>query len=193
MFLSKSEIIERKRNGELAITPILDAENQFEGAKVDLRLDNVFYRIRSEYEYVQDALKRGEERHEQITVPYSRSEEDRQFILHPGEFALGKTFEYVALPDDLVGILGGRSSIARQGIVIHATASIIDPGYTGMITLELSNFGNVPAKLNPRQRIATIMFAEVEETETYEGVLGQVGEAAPKYEDKDSDIADIRI
>ena len=189
MFITKEGIIDKKRNGELIINPILDKDAQFEGAKIDLRLDNTFYRVENQFEGIQDTLHRPREIREKITVPYSREDEANKFILHPGEFALASTFEHVAIPADLVGLLGGRSSIARQGIIIHATAGVIDPGYTGTITLELSNIGNIPTVLNPRQRIASIMFAELnEKTERYTGAMGDESAAAPKEKDEDADI-----
>ena len=81
-----------------------------------------------------------------------------QFALHPGEFVLGSTLERVALPDDLVGRLEGKSSLGRVGLIIHSTAGYIDPGFEGQITLELSNVATVPILLYPGMRVAQISF-----------------------------------
>jgi dCTP deaminase len=84
--------------------------------------------------------------------------EGGQFALHPGEFVLGATLERVALPDDLVGRLEGKSSLGRVGLIIHSTAGYIDPGFEGQITLELSNVATVPILLYPGMRVAQISF-----------------------------------
>lgn len=193
MVLAIDEIRERLNSGEISINPILDKKQQFQGAKVDLRLDNVFWRIRAEEETHHDTRNSIDDLlDDKISIPYSG--EQGKFILHPGEFALAKTFEYVDIPPNLLGRLGGRSSLARQGIVVHATASVIDPGYTGYITLELTNFGSVPVMLYPRQRIAAVTFEEVKGNATeYEGKYGGAGEPASGEIDMDLDILDIQI
>ena len=84
--------------------------------------------------------------------------EGEGFILHPGEFALGSTVERVAIPNDLVARVDGRSSVGRLAVVVHATAGFIDPGFVGEITLELSNIGRIPVRLYPGMRIAQIVF-----------------------------------
>jgi dCTP deaminase len=81
-----------------------------------------------------------------------------RFVLHAGEFALGSTLEWVAVPNDLVGRLEGKSSLGRVGLIIHSTAGYVDPGFGGQITLELSNLGTVPIMLYPGMRIAQISF-----------------------------------
>lgn len=83
---------------------------------------------------------------------------DEGVIVHPGEFILGSTLETVDLPDDLVARVEGRSSYGRLGIIVHATAGFIDPGFKGDITLEIQNLGNVPVKLYPGDRICQIVF-----------------------------------
>ena len=84
--------------------------------------------------------------------------ENEQFVLHPGEFALGTTLERVGLPDDLVGRLEGKSSLGRLGLIIHSTAGYIDPGFSGTITLELSNVAKLPIPLYPGMFIGQISF-----------------------------------
>lgn len=192
MVLAIDKIKEEMETGELSINPVLDKEEQFQGAKVDLRLDNVFWRIQAEEQTHHNTRESFDELLDKITIPYSGDE--AEFILHPGEFALAQTFEYVDLPSDLLGRLGGRSSIARQGIVVHATASVIDPGYMGYITLELTNFGSVPVVLHPRQRIAAITFERVEgKSKEYQGKFGGAGGPVPRKIDQDLDIIDIEI
>jgi dCTP deaminase len=84
--------------------------------------------------------------------------DDEPFILHPGEFVLGSTAERVALPDDLVARLEGKSSLGRLGLLIHSTAGYVDPGWDGYLTLELSNVANLPITLYPGMKIGQISF-----------------------------------
>jgi dCTP deaminase len=84
-----------------------------------------------------------------------------QFILHPGDFVLGTTKERVAIPPDLLATVEGRSSLGRLAIVIHATAGIVDPGYEGQITLELSNLGTAPVALLPGMRVSQLVFTKL--------------------------------
>jgi dCTP deaminase len=80
------------------------------------------------------------------------------FVLHPGEFALGSTLELVTLPDDVAARLEGKSSLGRLGLLTHSTAGFIDPGFTGHITLELSNVATLPIKLWPGMKIGQLCF-----------------------------------
>jgi dCTP deaminase len=82
-------------------------------------------------------------------------------VLHPGDFVLGTTHERVAIPDDLIAHVEGRSSLGRLAIVVHATAGLCDPGYQGQITLELSNLGRAPVSLSPGMRISQLTFTEL--------------------------------
>jgi dCTP deaminase len=84
--------------------------------------------------------------------------EGEAFILHPGEFVLGSTYERVALPDDLVGRIEGKSSLGRLGLLIHSTAGFIDAGFSGYLTLELSNVANLPITLYPGMKIGQVSF-----------------------------------
>jgi dCTP deaminase len=84
------------------------------------------------------------------------AEGDEPFVLHPGEFVLGSTFEKCSLPDDLAGRLEGKSSLGRLGLLTHSTAGFIDPGFTGHITLELSNVANLPITLWPGMKIGQL-------------------------------------
>tara|TARA_Y100000590_G_scaffold201115_2_gene228554 strand:- start:1509 stop:1928 length:420 start_codon:yes stop_codon:yes gene_type:complete len=80
------------------------------------------------------------------------------FVLHPGEFALGVTFESVTLPNDVVGRLDGKSSLGRLGLVVHSTAGFVDPGWEGNLTLELSNLSNLPINLYAYMKVSQISF-----------------------------------
>jgi len=86
---------------------------------------------------------------------------DEPFVLHPGEFVLGSTFEQFTLPDDLAGRLEGKSSLGRLGLLTHSTAGFIDPGFSGHITLELSNVANLPITLYPGMKIGQISFLQM--------------------------------
>ena len=90
-------------------------------------------------------------------------DDDRPFILHPGEFVLGSTLERVTLPDDLVARLEGKSSLGRLGLLIHSTAGFIDPGWDGHVTLELSNVANLPITIYHGMKIGQISFMQLSE------------------------------
>jgi dCTP deaminase len=83
---------------------------------------------------------------------------DEPFVIHPGEFVLGRTEEHVAIPDDVVARIEGKSSLGRLGLIVHATAGFVDPGFTGTLTLEITNFNSVPIVLRPGLPIAQLSF-----------------------------------
>ncbi|NBW73752.1 MAG: dCTP deaminase, partial [Microbacteriaceae bacterium] len=89
------------------------------------------------------------------------AEDDEAFILHPGEFVLASTYEVITLPDDIAGRLEGKSSLGRLGLLTHSTAGFIDPGFSGHITLELSNVANLPVKLYPGMKIGQLCFFQL--------------------------------
>ena len=84
--------------------------------------------------------------------------EDEPFVIHPGEFVLGRTEERVEIPDDVVARIEGKSSLGRLGLIVHATAGFVDPGFTGTLTLEITNFNSVPIVLRPGLPIAQLSF-----------------------------------
>ena len=88
--------------------------------------------------------------------------EDEAFVIHPGEFCLGRTLEWVELPDDVVARVEGKSSLGRLGLIVHATAGFVDPGWKGTLTLELNNLTRVPIKLYPGLPIAQLSFLEMD-------------------------------
>ena len=85
-------------------------------------------------------------------------EDGQAFVIHPGEFVLGRTQEWVELPDDIVSRIEGKSSVGRLGLIVHATAGFIDPGFSGTLTLEITNLTRVPIKLYPGLPIAQLSF-----------------------------------
>ena len=91
-----------------------------------------------------------------------KQEPDESFVIHPGEFCLGRTLEWVELPDDIVARIEGKSSLGRLGLIVHATAGFCDPGWRGTLTLELNNLTRVPIKLYPGLKIAQLSFMSLD-------------------------------
>ena len=138
-------------DGRLRIEPFDPAHVQ--PSSVDLRLGRHFRVFEhSRYTHI-DVRAPQPDLTQEIAVA-----EDEPFVLHPGEFALGTTLERVGLPDDLVGRLEGKSSLGRLGLIIHSTAGYVDPGFSGTITLELSNVAKLPIPLYPGMFIGQISF-----------------------------------
>ena len=150
--LSDRDIKQAIRDGKINITGI--DINSITVASVDLRLGNKF-RIFKNSKITHIDTKEGIIDGMMDLVEVAEGE---AFVVHPGEFVLGITHEYIKLPDDLVGRLDGRSSLGRLGIVVHSTAGSIDPGFEGNITLEISNLAKVPVKLWPGSRVCRITF-----------------------------------
>ena len=158
MILSDVDICRRLEEGDLAIEPLSDPELQIQPASVDLRLGREFL----EFQRTNiPCIHPDSEREVDEYVSETRVEEGGEFILHPGDFVLGTTVERVEIPADLLGTVQGRSSLGRLAVVIHATAGIVDPGYRGQITLELSNLGAAPVALTPGMRISQLIFTEL--------------------------------
>ncbi|MGL9760385.1 MAG: dCTP deaminase [Symbiopectobacterium sp.] len=147
-------------DGLLVITPRPPAE-RINGATLDVRLGNQF-RVFSghtaafiDLSGLKDEVNAALDRvmSDEINLP-----EDKAFFLHPGELALAVTLESVTLPDNLVGWLDGRSSLARLGLMVHVTAHRIDPGWQGRIVLEFYNSGKLPLALRPGMIIGALSF-----------------------------------
>jgi len=152
MILSDRDILARLKAGDLVVDPLDDPDLQVQPASIDLRLGNEFLVFRNPHiPFIDPREPHTADYTERIMVP-----DDGTFIMHPGEFALGTTFERVRIPSDLVAKVEGRSSLGRLAVVVHATAGFIDPGFEGHITLELSNLGRVPVALRPRMRVSQI-------------------------------------
>ena len=158
MIYSDVDIKARLGKGDLIIDPLDDPDLQIQPASVDLRMGNEFIVFTPGHTpciYV-DQLEKLQKFATDVHIP-----DQDYFILHPGEFALGTTYEYVEIPDDLVARLEGRSSLGRLAIIVHATAGFVDPGFKGRITLELSNLGKVPVALKPKMRCSQLVFHEL--------------------------------
>ena len=152
--LSDKTITEYLEEGKIVIDPLKD-EQQIQPSSVDMRLGDefkVFKVIRKPYIDPKDEEDIAEYM-ESSTVP-----EGEAFIIHPNEFALATTQEYVKVPDDLVARVEGRSSMGRLGVTMHVTAGYVDPGFEGRITLEISNIGAMPVALYPGQRVCQLVF-----------------------------------
>ncbi len=128
--------------GDLTIEPFDPALIQ--PSSVDVRMDR-FFRVfnNSKYTHIDPKLQQ-DDLTSLVEVP-----EDEPFVLHPGEFVLGSTLEKFTLPPHMAGRLEGKSSLGRLGLLTHSTAGFIDPGFSGYITLELSNVANLPITLWP--------------------------------------------
>lgn len=155
MILSDRDIQARLDSGEIVINPLEDPALQIQPASVDLRLSDTFVVYRLAHVACIDPTDEDTVRKYTETVRVAPGE---PFILHPGEFVLGSTIEWVKIPADLVARVEGRSSIGRLAVVVHATAGFIDPGFEGRITLELSNLGRVAVKLFPGMRVSQVVF-----------------------------------
>jgi dCTP deaminase len=155
VILSDHDILARIRSGDVLIDPLDDPDLQVQPASVDLRLASTFVTYRLPHVPCIDARDPRSVEDYTETVEIAPGE---GFVLQPGEFALGSTFERVRIPPDLVARVEGRSSIGRLAVVVHATAGFIDPGFEGRITLELSNLGRCAVKLYPGMRISQVVF-----------------------------------
>ena len=151
MILSDRTIRAEIASGRIVIDPFDDSAVQ--PSSVDLHVDRLFRVFRNHSARVIDVKENQESLTDLVEVPTGDS-----LILHPGEFVLGATLERVALPDDLVGRLEGKSSLGRLGLLIHSTAGFVDPGFDGYLTLELSNVANLPITVYPEMKIGQISF-----------------------------------
>ena len=151
VILSDRSIREALGAGRIVIDPL--DEGAVQPSSVDLRLGRSFRVFRN---HTLGHIDVKQDLSELTTLV--EADADDPFILHPGEFVLGATLERVALPDDLVARLEGKSSLGRLGLLIHSTAGFVDPGFDGQLTLELSNVANLPITLYPGMRIGQISF-----------------------------------
>ena len=149
MLLSDRDIRSEVSDGNLSIDPFDPALVQ--PSSVDVRLDNLFRVFNNtRYTHIDPA-----QRQDELTTLVEPADGE-PFVLHPGEFVLGSTLEICSLPDYLAGRLEGKSSLGRLGLLTHSTAGFIDPGFSGHITLELSNFANLPITLWPGMKIGQL-------------------------------------
>ena len=151
MLLSDRDIRAELDSGRVGLDPL--DPTMVQPASVDVRLDR-FFRLFDNHRYAHiDPRQEQDELTRLVEV-----DPDESFILHPGEFVLGSTYEQVTLPDDLAARLEGKSSLGRLGLLTHSTAGFIDPGFSGHVTLELSNVATLPITLGPGMKIGQLCF-----------------------------------
>jgi dCTP deaminase len=149
VLLSDRDIRAELKSGQLGIDPFEDELVQ--PSSVDVRLDNLFRVFNNtRYTHIDPSVRQDD------LTTLVEPKEGEPFVLHPGEFVLGSTLERCTLPDNLAGRLEGKSSLGRLGLLTHSTAGFIDPGFTGHITLELSNVANLPITLWPGMKIGQL-------------------------------------
>jgi dCTP deaminase len=149
VLLSDRDIKAEISAGRVKVEPFDSA--MIQPSSVDVRLDR-FFRVFENHKYsVIDPSIEQSDLTREVAV-----EANEEFILHPGEFVLASTYEVITLPDDIAGRLEGKSSLGRLGLLTHSTAGFIDPGFSGHITLELSNVANLPVKLFPGMKIGQL-------------------------------------
>ncbi len=149
MLLSDRDLLTEIDNQRVAIEPF-DPE-MIQPSSIDVRLDRWFRVFENHrYPHIDPSIEQAD------LTRLIEPDGDDPFILHPGEFVLGSTLEVISLPDDIAGRLEGKSSLGRLGLLTHSTAGFIDPGFSGHITLELSNVATLPIKLFPGMKIGQL-------------------------------------
>ncbi|HEY8768657.1 MAG TPA: dCTP deaminase [Dehalococcoidia bacterium] len=152
--LSDRSIKKALAAGRLGIEPL--DEQAIQPASVDLRLDSVFRVFRTTSRPYVDVAQDVDDLTELVEIS-----PEEPFVIHPGSFCLGSTLETITIPNDIVARVDGKSSLGRLGLLVHATAGYVDPGWTGKLTLELSNQSQMPIALYYGMRIAQISFIEL--------------------------------
>jgi dCTP deaminase len=149
VLLSDRDLVSEIKNGTLQLDPF--EPDLVQPSSIDVRLDRLF-RVFNNHLYTHiDPATRQDDLTALVEV-----DDGQPFVLHPGEFVLASTLEVITLGDQLAGRLEGKSSLGRLGLLTHSTAGFIDPGFSGHITLELSNVANLPIKLWPGMRIGQL-------------------------------------
>ena len=151
MLISDRDIRKELNDGRIVLEPF--DESMIQPASVDVRIDR-FFRLFDNHKYAHiDPSKDQSELTHLVEV-----DPNEPFILHPGEFVLGATYEKVTLPADIAARLEGKSSLGRLGLLTHSTAGFIDPGFSGHVTLELSNMATLPIMLWPGSKVGQLCF-----------------------------------
>jgi dCTP deaminase len=149
VLLSDRDILAEIDNQRVAIEPF--DPDMIQPSSIDVRLDRWFRVFENHrYPHIDPSIEQAD------LTRLIEPEADEPFILHPGEFVLGSSYEIVSLPDDIAGRLEGKSSLGRLGLLTHSTAGFIDPGFSGHVTLELSNVATLPIKLFPGMKIGQL-------------------------------------
>lgn len=151
MLLSDRDILDQINQGRIGLDPYDPA--MIQPSSIDVRLDRLFRVFDNhKYPHIDPAADQSD-----LTREVEISG-DETFVLHPGEFVLGSTYEFVTLPNDIAARLEGKSSLGRLGLLTHSTAGFIDPGFTGHVTLELANVATLPIILYPGMKIGQLGF-----------------------------------
>jgi dCTP deaminase len=151
VLLSDRDIRAELDSGRISLDPY--EPGMIQPSSIDVRLDR-YFRLFDNHKY--PVIDPSQDQPDLTRLV--EAEGDEPFVLHPGEFVLGSTFESVALPDDVAARLEGKSSLGRLGLLTHSTAGFIDPGFTGHVTLELSNVATLPIQLWPGMKIGQLCF-----------------------------------
>jgi dCTP deaminase len=151
VLLSDRDILDEIHAKRIVVEPYDEAMVQ--PSSIDFRLDR-YFRVFENHRYPHIDPAADQSDLTRMVEPVG----DEPFILHPGEFVLGSTFEVVTLPDDLAARVEGKSSLGRLGLLTHATAGFVDPGFSGHVTLELANVATLPIKLYPGMKIGQLCF-----------------------------------
>jgi dCTP deaminase len=152
VLLSDKDIRAEIEAGRVVIDPY--EPDMIQPSSIDVRLDKYFRLFDNhKYPYIDPAEEQPE-----LTRLVEVTDEEAGFVLHPGEFVLGSSLETVSLPDDLAARVEGKSSLGRLGLMTHATAGFVDPGFSGHVTLELSNVATLPIMLYPGMKIGQLCF-----------------------------------
>ncbi len=168
MILSDRSIRAALDSGRITIDPLGDGAIQ--PASVDVRLHRGF-RVFANHRYPHIDVKQEMPGLTDLV----EVDDDEAFVLHPGEFVLASTLERLALGDDLVAELTGKSSLGRLGLVVHATAGLVDPGWDGQVTLELSNVATLPIAMYPGMKIGQFVFSELDQPAEFPYGSGAAG------------------
>jgi len=160
VILSDRSLREQLDAGRIVIEPL--DESLIQPSSIDVRISHLFSVFRNHSRGVIDVKSDTRALNEQIEMPVGDDGiGDEPFMLHPGEFVLGSTYERIVVPDDLVGRVEGKSSLGRLGLLIHSTAGFIDAGFDGHITLELANVASLPITLYPGMKIGQVSFMQM--------------------------------
>ena len=165
MVLTDKEILEKILKKELIISPVTNGIKQVGSSSIDVRLGSIFKYLKVvnqthfDISDLEKLKKQIEDYSEEIVLQPSEP-----FILHPRDFVLGSTLEYLKLPSNLTARLEGRSTWGRVGLQIHSTAGLVDPGFEGSLTFELHNLGKLPLPLFPGTRIGQLVFYTINTT-----------------------------
>ena len=154
MLMSDRDIRAEIEAGRIGLDPLnIDL---LQPSSIDVRLDR-FFRLFDNHKYAYIDPKEDQP----DMTRFVEVKSDEAFVLHPGEFVLGSTYEYVTLPDNIAARLEGKSSLGRLGLLTHSTAGFVDPGFKGHVTLELANVSSLPIKLWPGMKIGQLCFFQL--------------------------------